>query len=1054
VVQRRGLASFLAVFLALTGVFWSWSAGAPRPPRTFDPPAGVLSLSTDDAGGPAFNPGLNDTFYFGGTRWAADSSRWEAIPDSVWTFETGVGSSFSPVPHLNPFKPAGLHTMMEGWIGADNTFSFLPYFRWISGQVGEPACAIAGIGSLYAGVFANEADALCYAAGSGYGNSWYVCIHHDTNFTHTAGASVTLNFKYANDTEPGWDYSYVIADTSGAGDGSGDVTVTSYTGPASGTASLVLAEGTDMRSDSGAFNIKFCLSADGAYSDEDGLYATTCPLVIDNISIVDGITVIHSATFETSNNGWVLAPSTPGAGGEWSNLVSQSDLPWPPGYSGGCDLGDSVLAFYDLATGGHPLYQDNVAVSPWIDLRAADKVGYPGRFLELGGFYELPLRNYVFVTTYAQWYPDTCSFTGRVQRSPISRDEYVRYFSGVPVCASASPRRIDFTSLVPPTAEQVRVGVGVVNWCRYYGDCTHITNSTPWFDDIRFAVATGNTIQSLVDAAAPGDTVLIGAGTYWGSGNRNITFRGKEIVLLAPAGPESTVIDCQRVARGFVIDSGEDSTLVIDGFTVRNGKAPALSEPPYIQDGGGIYIDGKARPTLRNCIIAASRAYNGGGIYVADSSGAIVETTTLRGDTASFGGGGLGCGRNLNVRVEGCTVESNRADLGGGIYARGSGVSVFSSTIQDNAAFMLSNREGGGVYGGDLLQGCLIRRNAAHSGGGCNHSDALVDCLVSENVAEWYGGAGFFLRASGCQFIGNRATRWGGGALILSDAQVLNCVFAGNRADTGGAFYWASYMPFSSGQSVGQNTDEVGSSSLVRSPAALGAPEPAFVGCTIVGNHARNGGGGVSEAYRPIRFLRCVLWGNCADSLGGQIISYSSADTAVFTCSAIDTSGHAFNGPVVYDGPQVFTDPLFCSPASCYGTPTTAGDYHLTAGSPCLPESSPCDSLIGSLGMGCSTTGVPDDKPPVPLTASLRAFPNPFRADVTVVVGIPAGATGAIEIFDVRGRRVNSFEAQAGETALRWDGRSEQGVALPQGLYFVRLHAGTEFKTQRVILIR
>jgi flagellar hook assembly protein FlgD len=110
--------------------------------------------------------------------------------------------------------------------------------------------------------------------------------------------------------------------------------------------------------------------------------------------------------------------------------------------------------------------------------------------------------------------------------------------------------------------------------------------------------------------------------------------------------------------------------------------------------------------------------------------------------------------------------------------------------------------------------------------------------------------------------------------------------------------------------------------------------------------------------------------------------------------------------------------------------------------------------LIGAMGMGCSTTGIPDDKPPLPLTASLRAYPNPFRADVTFVVGVPAGTTGTVEIFDVRGRRVRAFEARAGETALRWDGHSEQGISLPQGIYFVRLRAGVEIKTQRVILIR
>ncbi len=54
-----------------------------------------------------------------------------------------------------------------------------------------------------------EADALCYAGGSGYGNSWFVCIYHGTNFTYDGDGNVTLAYKYVNDTEPGWDYSYV-----------------------------------------------------------------------------------------------------------------------------------------------------------------------------------------------------------------------------------------------------------------------------------------------------------------------------------------------------------------------------------------------------------------------------------------------------------------------------------------------------------------------------------------------------------------------------------------------------------------------------------------------------------------------------------------------------------------------------------------------------------------------------------------------------------------------------------------------------------------------------
>ena len=53
---------------------------------------------------------------------------------------------------------------MEGWFGIDQTLSPLPYFRRSS------TCAIAGSFSLWAGVTLAEANALCFAAGQGYGN--------------------------------------------------------------------------------------------------------------------------------------------------------------------------------------------------------------------------------------------------------------------------------------------------------------------------------------------------------------------------------------------------------------------------------------------------------------------------------------------------------------------------------------------------------------------------------------------------------------------------------------------------------------------------------------------------------------------------------------------------------------------------------------------------------------------------------------------------------------------------------------------------------------------
>ena len=54
-----------------------------------------------------------------------------------------------------------------------------------------------------------------------------------------------------------------------------------------------------------------------------------------------------------------------------------------------------------------------------------------------------------------------------------------------------------------------------------------------------------STIQSAIDAAEDGDIVLVADGTYTGSGNRDISYKGKAITVMSENGPESTVIDCE-----------------------------------------------------------------------------------------------------------------------------------------------------------------------------------------------------------------------------------------------------------------------------------------------------------------------------------------------------------------------------------------------------------------------------------------------------------------------------------------------------------------------------
>jgi hypothetical protein len=122
------------------------------------------------------------------------------------------------------------------------------------------------------------------------------------------------------------------------------------------------------------------------------------------------------------------------------------------------------------------------------------------------------------------------------------------------------------------------------------------------------AVTEGESIQAAIDAAAPGDTITVGAGVY----SEDLDFRGKAVTV-AGAGPASVL---QGTGTGPVVrfTSGETAESVLDSFTVTGGNALR---------GGGILISGGSPTVLRN-VIAHNRALGqGSGIYVEASTARI-----------------------------------------------------------------------------------------------------------------------------------------------------------------------------------------------------------------------------------------------------------------------------------------------------------------------------------------------------------------------------------------------------------------------------------------------
>jgi len=177
------------------------------------------------------------------------------------------------------------------------------------------------------------------------------------------------------------------------------------------------------------------------------------------------------------------------------------------------------------------------------------------------------------------------------------------------------------------------------------------------------------TIQAGIDAAGDGDTVLVGAGTYSGPGNVDINTWGKSVVMHAPAGPASTIVDCNGLGRGFLFFSRETQSTMVSGFTIMR----ALS------DRGGAMACSLAHPRIRNCVLTDSEAtIAGGGLYVALST-PILENCRIEGNRPEGVCMWFGC-----MHVEGNNLLAGNGWIGDAAMLTGSGALEVQSDVTLN----------------------------------------------------------------------------------------------------------------------------------------------------------------------------------------------------------------------------------------------------------------------------------------------------------------------------------------------------------------------------------
>jgi len=222
------------------------------------------------------------------------------------------------------------------------------------------------------------------------------------------------------------------------------------------------------------------------------------------------------------------------------------------------------------------------------------------------------------------------------------------------------------------------------------------------------------TIQEAIDASAEGDTVLVADGTYSGPGNHDIDFSSStspfphNIVVKSRRGPAFTIIDVQGSPsdprRGVIFRSSEDTTSVLDGFTIRNGWMSSFRESTERHDlsGGGIIVRfANATPIIRNCIIERCYSeFSGGGLEAEVGAAPIIEDCVFAGNRSANFGGALSFEFGANATLRRCVITGNEAGTGGGGVSIRAPTRFESCTISGNRAGAVGGGLGVGTGGG------------------------------------------------------------------------------------------------------------------------------------------------------------------------------------------------------------------------------------------------------------------------------------------------------------------------------------------------------------------
>jgi len=498
-----------------------------------------------------------------------------------------------------------------------------------------------------------------------------------------------------------------------------------------------------------------------------------------------------------------------------------------------------------------------------------------------------------------------------------------------------------------------------------------------------------STIQEAINSSKPGDTIRVVQGKY----TENLSITGKTLLKIYGGYADNTftvrdphayptIIDGRGITNTiYILDS---DGIIIDGFYIINGQA---------FDGAGVHIESSGlghstNVTIANSIISGNYATYAGGISAqASDSGHVtlhLLSNQVSNNRAERSGGGIGINARTSSFIQlisaGNVISNNQANnYGGGLYLNPEDSNSFVQFTSDSDQIS-GNLSGGGIgaYAPPgtglslIIKGSTVKNNNGGSGifiylSQSTAAITITNSSVSANSGPgaYSNGGGIFVSASSStcsvdltsnSIVNNFSFGYGGGIYISNGSgSTLNLTLNKNRIS--GNNIWSYY-----GGGLFLSNSGTVTAVMVNNVIVTNTATNATINCgggvhiansgslnlnsinnTISGNLADDGGGGIyvssSSGSAQLSFLNDIIYGNSGNP-GSDIWNYWSS--ASITISHSDL-GAVFGGYTDLGG-NISADPLFRNPS--------AGDYHLTAGSPCIDKGTssgaPPDDIEGT----------------------------------------------------------------------------------------------------------